>query len=72
MNEGFFRNLLDDSTTEEGIVCAAAAFPSERLQAAESALRAVKERVGVPADPQLPCRSLFAGDARRGTPWENL
>lgn len=64
--------FLDDSIMEERIVCTAAVFPSERLQAAESALRAAKDRVGVPVDAQLHCRSLFVGDARRGTPWENL
>lgn len=64
--------FLDDSITEEGIVCAAAVFPLERLQDAESALRTAKARVGVPVDAELHCRILFAGDARRGTLWENV
>jgi hypothetical protein len=64
--------FLDDSITDEGIVCAAAVFPLERLQDAESALRTAKVRIGVPVDAQLHCRILFAGDARRGTPWENV
>jgi hypothetical protein len=62
--------FLDDSITEEGIVCAAAVFPLERLPDAESALRTAKVRLGVPVDAQPHCRILFAGDARRGTPWE--
>lgn len=64
--------FLDDSITEEGIACAAAVFPSERLQDAESALRTAKERVGVQVDAKIHCRILFAGDARRRTPWENV
>ena len=64
--------FLDDSITKEGIVCAAAVFPLERLQDAESALQMAKVRVGVSVDTQLHCRILFAGDARRGTPWENV
>lgn len=62
----------DDSITPEHIVAACAVFAEDRVADAEDHLAAAKRDVGVAPDTALHCRVMFFGDARRGTPWENI
>src|SRR5712691_3121587 len=66
------RAFADDSITEEVVVCAAALYRADCVEAAEALLAEAKKSLGLPPETALHCRVIFSGDARRGTAWEQI
>ena len=65
--------FADDSIISGDVIaCGVAIVQKDRIADAESILARSSEAVGIPAATPIHCRQLFAGDQRRGTPWEAL
>jgi hypothetical protein len=64
--------FADDSVTDHVVTCGVLVLPEGRVASAEELLAMTKQRFGLPPEVPLHCRVMFAGDARRGTPWEGL
>lgn len=64
--------FADDSITDALVSCGVVILQESRVAEAEALLVGVKQRFGLSGEAPLHCRIMFAGDARRGTPWGQL
>jgi hypothetical protein len=62
----------DDSITPDLVSGGAVILSPGEVAGAERWVMALKAAADLPPGARLHCRVMFAGDARRGTPWERL
>src|SRR5262245_42929632 len=64
--------LSDESSAGPFVTAGALRLPAAHVDDAVAALAAIKAKRGAPAGARIHCRVLFAGDARRKSPFSAL